>query len=103
MRVDRVEVTIKIPVPIDKPDGNGIMYSEEAIKKACEDSKERPIVQFDGKGNEVIIGKGTARYENKYIIVNGICWHGGTCESVKYNENNVVTSIELSSFGFTLE
>ena len=104
MRVSGVEITLKIPVLIDKPDDNGITYTEDAIKKACENAEDLPIIQSNGKGEEIIIGKGTARYENQHIIVDGICRYGGTCERVEYEHfgSDIVKSMTFVSFGLSL-
>lgn len=31
-----IEITMKIPFPINKPDGNGVIYTEEAVEKAVQ-------------------------------------------------------------------
>ena len=32
MRTENIEVSFKIPIPVDKPDLNGVIYSKEAIE-----------------------------------------------------------------------
>ena len=39
MRTENIEVTFKIPIPVDKPDLNGVIYSKEAIRNAYKDKK----------------------------------------------------------------
>lgn len=39
MRLENIEVTFKCKLPINKPDGNGIMYTRDAIIKAYEEAK----------------------------------------------------------------
>lgn len=34
MRTENIEVTFKIPIPVDKPDLNGVIYSKQAIRNA---------------------------------------------------------------------
>lgn len=34
MRLENIEVTFKKKLPINEPDGNGIMYTKEAIQNA---------------------------------------------------------------------
>ena len=34
MRTENIEVKITIPIPFNKPDKNGVVYTEEAISKA---------------------------------------------------------------------
>ena len=103
MRTDSVKVTFKIPVPINKPDLNDVMYSEKAIIKACENAKNIPIIQYTSDGNVAVVGITTdVKYDKNCIIVNGISFHGGTCEQVEFDENKNVTSMEFTSFGLTL-
>ena len=43
MRTENIEVTFKIPIPVDKPDLNGVVYSKEAIRNAYKNVKNIPI------------------------------------------------------------
>ena len=43
MRSENIEVTFKIPIPVDKPDLNGVIYSKDAIKNAYKNVKNVPI------------------------------------------------------------
>ena len=43
MRSESIEVTFKIPIPVDKPDLNGVIYSKEAIRNAYKNVKDIPI------------------------------------------------------------
>ncbi len=40
MRLENIEVTFRIPMPVDKPDLNGVIYSKDAIKKCLQKCKE---------------------------------------------------------------
>ena len=43
MRTENIKVTFKIPIPVDKPDLNGFIYSKEAIRNAYKNIKNIPI------------------------------------------------------------
>ena len=43
MRSESIEVTFKIPIPVDKPNLNGRIYSKEAIRNAYKNVKDIPI------------------------------------------------------------
>ena len=43
MRTENIKVTFKIPIPVDKPDLNGVIYSKEAIRNAYKNVKNVPI------------------------------------------------------------
>lgn len=47
MRCQQIEVKFRIPVRINEPDGNGNVYTEEAIKNACIGAAGQPIIQYD--------------------------------------------------------
>lgn len=32
MRTENIEVTFKIPIPVDKPDLNGVIYSKKQLE-----------------------------------------------------------------------
>ncbi|WP_288682252.1 hypothetical protein [uncultured Eubacterium sp.] len=32
MRIENIKLTFKIPIPVNKPDLNGVIYSKEAIR-----------------------------------------------------------------------
>lgn len=33
MRTDNINITMKMPLPVNNPDRNGVMYSKEAFKR----------------------------------------------------------------------
>lgn len=36
MRLENGEITIKIPIPIEEPDANGVIYTIEAVENAIQ-------------------------------------------------------------------
>ena len=56
MRSENIEVTFKIPIPVDKPDLNGVIYSKDAIKNAYKNVKNVPIEIPNDKGKFLPIG-----------------------------------------------
>ena len=56
MRTENIEVTFKIPIPVDKPDLNGIVYSKEAIRNAYKNVKDIPIEIPNKDGQFLPIG-----------------------------------------------
>lgn len=103
MRSENIVVTVKIPIPIDKPDVNGVIYSEDAIKKACIDANLRPIEMKNTEGRFVSIGV-TNNVEfledEKCIKVDGVIYGGGTREEADM-VNNIVNKMRITSFGFS--
>lgn len=99
MRTEQVLVSFKFPAKAGEPDKNGNIYTEDAISKACEDACWLPIVQLDELGEGVPVGVANkVWYENGYINVDGIAWHGGTCENVKLDDLGRISDMTITSF-----
>jgi len=100
MRCKDINVTLSIPVPIGEHDGNGVVYTEEAIVQACKNCNGQPIIQFNEKGEEIVIGYAkNVEYLNGFIFVDAVSWHGGTCDLVDKLLDKTVTEFRISSFG----
>lgn len=103
MRLENVEVTFKMPVK--EVDGNGKRYTEDVIKKACEEANGKElIIDFLGNKEDYIIGEATSILydeDEKCIIAKGIIYGGGTCESVNFDENDIVDIMKIKAIGIT--
>ena len=107
MRTENIEVTFKIPIPVDKLDLNGVIYSKEAIRNAYKNVKNIPIEIpcNDGRFFPIGVAQEVELIENKngmYITGVGLVWHGGTEESVEMVDGKV-TSFHVSGVGITKE
>lgn len=107
MRTENIEVTFKIPIPVDKPDLNGVIYSKEAIRNAYKNVKNIPIEMPNNDGELFPIGvaQEVELIEDKngmYITGVGLVWHGGTDESVEIKDGKV-TSFKVNGIGIAKE
>lgn len=107
MRTENIEVTFKIPIPVDKPDLNGVIYSKEAIRNAYKNVKDVPIEMQNNDGEFFPIGVAQEveliEDENgMYITGVGLVWHGGTDESVEIKDGKV-TSFKVNDIGIAKE
>lgn len=93
MRSENIEVTFKIPIPVDKPDLNGVIYSKDAIKNAYKKCKPIGVCQEA----ELIEDE-----NGMHIKGVGVIWHGGTEENVGI-EDNKVESLNVTGIGFAKE
>lgn len=112
MRSTEIGITLRIPVPINSDgtgickmdcfrDDNGIVYEIEAIKDACDDAENIPIIQYDENGQQKVIGVADKLvYEDGCMIVAGRIFAGGTNEDVIFTSSKDVTSMEINSIGF---
>lgn len=106
MRTDNINITLKMPLPINNPDRNGVMYSKEAFQKAFEDAKNKPLEILLNNGSRTPIGviQDITYIEDEfgdYALVNGRIMYGGTCEYIQDLEkvSGVITSMTLASVG----
>lgn len=105
MRTENIKVTFKIPIPVDKPDLNGVIYSKEAIRNAYKNVKDIPIEIScsDGQFLPIGVAQEVEFIEDKdgiYITGVGLVWHGGTEESVEMVDGKV-TSFHVSGIGIS--
>ena len=107
MRTENIEVTFKIPIPVNEPDLNGIIYSKEALKNAYKNVKNIPIEISNNDGERFPIGVAQEveliEDENgMYITGIGPIWHGGTDESAEIKDGKV-TSFKVNCIGIAKE
>ena len=107
MRVNNIEVKMKIPLPIDKPDGNGITYSRAAFMEAFKNCTNLPFCVITKDGDWVNIGAARdIQYhtspDGDFVIVSAVLWHGGTNESVQM-DNSVVYQMNIESVGIATD
>lgn len=105
MHTKMLQVSITIPFPFDKPDGNGVVYTKDAIEKALPTFRNVPIIIGTPYGNP--IGTILEDYpqvvwdeENNIclITVNGVLRSGGTNCNANV-ENGAVVSFDVQSVG----
>lgn len=104
MRTDNINISIKMPIPIDEPDRNGIIYSKESVIDAFKDVKGKPIVTYGKNGEEVILGYiSDGYYSNGVLNADGVVWNGGaTCcviEKHKEGDTTVIDKFSLKEVG----
>lgn len=107
MRCSNIQVSFKIPVPINKPDGNGTVYTKEAVENSVNNLKcVVPIVIRKGIDETVIGFANKLEFieENEEYYIQGVghIRHAGTEEKVNI-QNNTVISMEIVSVGITDE
>lgn len=107
MRTENIKVTFKIPIPVDTPDLNGVIYSKEAIRNAYKNVKDVPIEMPNNDGELFPIGvvqeaELIEDEDGMYITGVGLVWHGGTEESIEIKDGKV-TSFKVNGIGIAKE
>lgn len=105
MRTENINLTMKMPLPVNRPDGNGVIYTKEAFIKAFEDAEGKPLEIIHDDGSITVVGvvHSIEYVEDKggdYGLVSASLYHGGTCEEVDFRDG-FVTSMKLSSVGIS--
>lgn len=102
MRSKFIEVTLKIPLPIDSPDGNGNIYAKEAFGDGSS-ANGKPIIYRPNDGTEQILGYiNDAWIYDGTLIANGIIWYGGTADIVNKMEEQKIMQLDISAIGLSL-
>lgn len=112
MRVEGTKIKLTIPIPINKPDCNGAIYTEEAVENALSDlQKNLPILYKDNDCDTKVIGVTTGDhhivtwdYENQVckLTVDGVIFYSGADIIVNEIEDGKVSDFRIASIGFTL-
>lgn len=100
MRCDNISLTLSIPVKINESDGNGVIYTENAIKNACDNANNTPFIIYNSEGEPVPVGVVThVEYFDSFITAEVDVWHGGTENLVNEIIDKKVTSMEIVGLG----
>ena len=105
MNTNNIEIKISIPFPLNKPDNNGNIYTETAIKNALKEFKSVPLVVEKGKSFEcygVINTLNGYEQTDKEITAHfsGIIFNGGTSEYAKWDKDTkTVSEFHINEIG----
>ena len=109
MRTDNIKVTMTIPIPYDKPDKNGNIYTKEAVEEAVNNfNKNLPII-FRDESEEKVIGATTGDshiatwdFENQVckLTVDGEVFFGGT-ECTVDIKDGIITDFTITGIGLS--
>lgn len=113
MRVENTKIKLTIPIPVDKPDANGIIYTEEAIENALNNlRKNLPIVyKENAETDEKVIGSTTGDshiviwdFDNQIckVTVDGVIFHSGAEIIVNEIEDGKISDFRITSIGLTV-
>ena len=109
MRTENIKATITIPIPYDKPDKNGNIYTKEAVEKAVNNLRKNLPIIFRDKSEEKVIGTTTGDshiatwdFENQVckLTVDGEIFFGGT-ECTVDKDNGKIINFEIVKIGLS--
>jgi len=112
LRCTGVPIHMKIPVPTNSDgdniyaapcfrDGNDVVYQIEAVKDACDDAENLPIIRYRDDGSSEVIGVARSIKWNQmgFIEVDGILRFGGTSEEIIFDSVKNVISMTIEAIG----
>lgn len=112
MRVENTNIKITIPIPIDKPDANGIIYTEEAVENALNNLQPYLPILFKESTEtdaKVIGATGTSHivswdYDNKVcnVTIDGVVFYSGADIIVNEIEDGKISDFRIASIGLTI-
>ena len=113
MRVENAKIKLTIPIPIDQPDANGIIYTEEAVSDALNNLRANLPILFkenDETDAKVIGATGTSHivnwdYENNVcnVTIDGVVFYGGAEIIVNdMTPEGLITDFRITNIGLTV-
>ena len=113
MRANNIRCKLTIPFPVDRPDGNMVTYTKEALENAFKNMSDNLPVIFmeeNGECEDLVIGHTlsgapVATYDEEThtynVEVEAVIYAGGTSCDATINDANVVSEFRISSIGIT--
>lgn len=109
MRTENIKVKITIPIPYDKPDKNGNIYTKEAVEKAVNNLRKNLPIIFRDESEEKVIGATTGDshiatwdFENQVckLTADGEVFFGGT-ECTVDIKDGIITDFTITGIGLS--
>lgn len=103
MRLENGEIIIKVPIPIEEPDANGIIYTMEAVENAIQEFNAglpAPLItDIDYARRIGSIHNAELSEDKKILTMKGNILAAGICETVTQDDMQVITEFHIQSFG----
>lgn len=111
MRVGGIKTKFTIPIPVNKPDCNGVVYTKEAVENAIGKLRTNlPILYQDNECDAKVIGATTglqhiAVWDSEKqvykLTIDGVVFYGGADICVNDIEDGKISSFEITGIGLT--
>ena len=113
MRVKNTKIKLTIPIPVNKPDCNGVMYTKEAVENAVNNlNTNLPIIYRDNEKeiDGMVIGTTTGTshivtwdHDNQVcnMVIDGVVFYGGAELVVNEIKDGVITDFSFSGIGLS--
>ena len=112
MRLEDSNIKLTLHIPIDKPDANGIVYTEEAVSNAINNLQSRLPILFkesaesDAKvigatGTQCIVSYDSENQVCKLTIEGVVFYSGAEIIVNEMTEDGKITDFRIASIGLT--
>lgn len=81
---NKTKIKLTIPIPIDRPNANGVIYTEDAVSKAMSILNKNLPILYRSNSDEKVIGTTT-----------------GSCHMIHWDFENQVCNLELDGALFS--
>lgn len=113
MKDENVKLKLTIPIPINKPNINGVIYTEEAVENAMNNlHKNIPIIYRKPDGYDTVIGATTGGahivtldFDNQVcnLTVDGVAFNSGAECIINEIQNGEVKDFKIVGVGLGKE
>ena len=102
MRIENIEIEFKMKVPVNHPDRNGNIFTEECWKNFKYEKGQVPIIYRDASKESVVIGHATDIFvDDEYNLRGkGVIFFGGVDGVAYENDNKEAISLDINAIGF---
>lgn len=102
MRTNNIKITIDMPIPINTPDGNGVVYSRKAVRKAVREMDSVPLTYKGQTIGVVDAGYIASEQEHSAILrmIATIPIGGTCCDNVLFDDQNRISNYHITEISF---
>lgn len=109
--MEMTDVKLTFTIPYGKPNGNGTIFTEEAVMKAVSTLPQNLPIKLNSDGFSKVIGNTTGKChlvrwdpdtQTCYITVDGKLYAGGIEGVVNEYEGNEIKDFNIRAFSLTL-
>lgn len=109
--MEMTDVKLTFTIPYSKPNGNGTIFTEEAVMKAVSTLPQNLPIKLSSDGFSKVIGNTTGKChlvrwdpdtQTCYITVDGKLYAGGIEGVVNEYEGNEIKDFDIRAFSLTI-
>ena len=109
---DKTKIKLTIPIPIDRPNANGVIYMEDAVSKAMSILNKNLPILYRSNSDEKVIGTTTGSchmihwdFENQTcnLEVDGTLFSSGVDIMINEVKDGKITNFKITNIGINGE